>query len=1088
MSKKVPSVPESLPAGLKVWVGWSHLVAARNDFDSPAASTAAMEPEAITRPLEKYLAAIHAFVPAVLSPDANDLAISDDDRDRMMNALRDATEDGRLFALLRRFLEVMDAGNRVGRFRMGIPYLPAPDPAQQASPVQHALFRNMVEFAPVKAAFEQSLQCTDELSTDAEWGRILFSALVYGGLLSPQYLMAIPEALARAEPEVRWLLLAPKTLSADTVAPTPQRWLPDPLTRLLLIRLRQLERDAIDSSNGSEYRKVMKLIRAYAKARGFADRIGNGFRSISGPVTTRMSITMPGWLVGYATGRRPSTSLPEWAWDRLISPHARVATELIRRERATEASNAVVENDEDSDGGSSDEFTDESDWPKQLRELGSVILEGDHRLRDRIRTWRKAKAASLLPSVNRVAQWASEYLLGTRRGKRANKYRTVYAKINAGGSRIVGQVGNLDPITLSEDVLLEIYQNALEDTVSIDAQRRVARALQSFHEFLASEAGRLAKELRRESEFPSLADSGIFQVSGKGGAKVDANFISFHVFLLAIAWLSQAARNRYGAERAESLVMIAYLGYFAGLRRSEAVGICIGEVLWGAQEFYILVHKNSLRGVKTKSSHRILPIMHFMPKEFRKRLVALCEIRLRQTNDLSAPMFPEFVRGRQANAKDPALNLITEALQRAANDETLRFHHLRHSFANTMLLMFVLPEIGGVAALPDWFLPTDDDRKRWMTGAAIRDSILGKTRISRRALLQISHLLGHSGTRITLGSYLHISDLILHIYARRLTPALDDITLSALSGITESYVGYFRRGAKPKPSDSGNRYAAILTDLTVRMLNPRRKTRKTERRPRVDIAKVPALDVPRDPAAFVIHVAHALSQGLNHGADPEYLARIFGLEPDLLRQAMNSAKLLPAGMLREHGDPPVKDEPILEMPVGDMQTGMVTSAINAMVRASLDDRGKISHGVMRRMETILSDVTEAWIPDSYLKMRFESLPAAKRWIWFLDQLGFKDGAVALHSPSVGDRLASAQRQLDYWDDLLGLKVKKDEDPPSREAHSGSGKGVVRIVVDLNKVPEGKCNFKKPKGLFGVRFALGLVSVIGLPFLMKLSAV
>jgi DNA-binding IscR family transcriptional regulator len=226
---------------------------------------------------------------------------------------------------------------------------------------------------------------------------------------------------------------------------------------------------------------------------------------------------------------------------------------------------------------------------------------------------------------------------------------------------------------------------------------------------------------------------------------------------------------------------------------------------------------------------------------------------------------------------------------------------------------------------------------------------------------------------------------------------------------------------------------------------------------------------------------------LDHGVDLDRIASSFGLEPDLLRQVISAVRSLPAGILREHGDTPDQGGPMLEMPAGDMQTGMVVRTVDNLVRPCFDDKGKISHGAMRRMVAVVSDVADAWISDSYLEMRYENLPDAKRWLWFLDQLALKDGVMISHVPSIGDRMGSPQMQMEYWRKGLGFDEKqKDRIRSSKGRHSCVAKGVVRITVDLNKVSRKQCSFTKPKGLFGVRFALALVRVIGLPFLLKRS--
>lgn len=1076
------SVPEPLAPELAIWVGWSHLVESRKDLQEPKIAGATLGQPIKSAQLLAYLTALHGVKPDVLGVSAIDLMISDDQRENLMNALRDVAEPGRTFVVLRRFLEVVDAGNRVGRFRMRIRHLPAPEPPQQRSPFQHAIFEQMINFLPTKAAFEDSLGQSSPLSNDAQWGQILFSALVYGGLLKTKWLLAIPDALAFAEPDLRWIVLRPPALSKEKAAPAPRRWFPDPLTRLLLIKARQGKLGPIEVEARQEYRRVMKLIHAYGDERKFSDVLKVGYRSISRPATTSLHLHLPGWLVGYAAERHSSTSLPDWSWERLISPPTRIATELIHRERLR--ATAVPKSEE----GDATEVvnTDEDGWPDQLRKLGSLILKGKSGLRNRIIKWRAHEEKNLLPSVNLLAKWVTESLLKSGAGWHPREFRTVYGMINAGGSRLVGQLGSMDPRGFSEDVFLELYQNALEDTVSVGVRRKVARALKSFHEFLvaeskkeAAEAKKKGIELAQDALVPSLAESGVFVVVGKSGGNVDANLISLDTFFRAMVWLRKAASQKHGESMAACLFLVSALGFFAGLRRSEAIGLCIGDILWEKRSLYVRIRKNSLRGLKTRAGNRILPTMDLMLYDAKKELIAWAEKRLSETGDPTLPLFPEFVRGGIANDKDPRLDLITEALQRAANDETLRYHHLRHSFGTWLLLTFVLAELGGAKALPEWFLPTEQDRARWNAAAYGRDAILGGTRISRRALLQVSHLLGHSGTDITLGSYIHLADFILGLFVRRLAPGLDDNTLGTLAGISKAYVAEIRQGTKAMKFDAGNATAALMIELGDRLVRAGSHKKKVRRSRKVNLSSSPVVEAPRAPGQYLLHVGRALHSIAGDILGIPAIATINGIPQERLTECYERILVMPAGAAFEHGDNPKNsNHALLELPVGDMQTGMALRTVDAIGSLYRDGDGEAASRLVtrRKLEALLGDFLKRWVPGTYLTMRFDGLPEAKRWIWFLGKLDLKDGVVVAHVAGSGTALPSAARQRDYWKDGLGVEFIE---AARKQTACGMTRGMVDIWIDLSKIPAKKCSFNKPKGLFGVRFALVLTQAIGL---------
>lgn len=114
-------------------------------------------------------------------------------------------------------------------------------------------------------------------------------------------------------------------------------------------------------------------------------------------------------------------------------------------------------------------------------------------------------------------------------------------------------------------------------------------------------------------------------------------------------------------------------------------------------------------------------------------------------------------------------------------------------------------------------------------------------------------------------------------------------------------------------------------------------------------------------------------------------------------------------------------------------------------------------------------------------MCFDTLPDAKRWIWLLGKLGFEQGIVVRHicGKVEGKSFPAAARQQGYWAKQLGLEVEA----ATEAGLSCMTRGSVLISVDLRRVPENACRYRKESGLVGVRFALmyaGLIGTSGLP--------
>lgn len=1078
---KTPLV-DSLPRDARIWVGWSHLLEVRNDLSDREIAQQALDIDLASKELRAILSAIWSITPQVLQVEVSELAISDQERDSIMQALRDVAEPGRQFILLRRFLEVVDAGIQVGRFRMRIPYVPAPPPPQAPSPFRHERFESYVQFLPLLKAFEQSLSADSSLSNDGQWGQVLFSAMAYGALLKAKWLMAIPAALDGGDPQLRWLYLRPaKPESKDVAAPEPRRWFPDPLTRLLLLELRKQERFLVDFTVRPDYHWVIKLIRVYAKERDFLQRCPKGLRAITQPLTTRLYLHVPPWLVSYATEQRPSSSLPEWSWQRLVNPPSAISSELTPREKIQAARVASSLNDEeDGENDVHDEAADETTWPEQMRSLAVEIRKGNEGLRDRIDRWLKVQTNELLPSVQRFAEWLFDDVTKSKSGRHLRKSSTVYQMLNGGGSRLVGQFGKIDPLAVHEEsTFVEWYQNALEDAPSVGTRRKVARTLKSFHQYLVDRSAREAKA--GEASVPPVTESGLFVVTGRSNGTVDANVIGLDTFFRAIVWLRKAGGERLGHAMAEQLSLIAVLGFFAGLRRSEALGLLIGDVL-GANDLHLIVRPNGLRDLKTRAGHRHLPLMDMLPLVEQQRLKAWVEKRQVKAG-LSDPLFPEFVGPYGVRNTDPRLELITEALQRAADDETLRFHHLRHSFATWMLFKLFVGEAGGPKTLPDWFLPTEHDRRRWVAAVTERNQLLGESPVSRRALYQVSHLMGHSGADITLSSYIHLSDFMLGQLVPRLIPEMSLDRVAALVKMNPKYLATLATLPEVAVMDGVTQTARLLMTIAARAGKIGHQE-ESQPLPAINFSSPPAKKKPVQAYELLDHHVQALRELIASPDQIQLIADKYQINAAVLTNTLLRIEKLTPGIGDESGLPDVVREQnrrvIPHFPEGEMQVTIARHMVSALVdylRASAEKHVAPS-AKLKPVKMLVEGFNDHWVPGTFLTTRFDSLPDAKRWLWFVGLLKFSSGVTVEHVPGRGEGFPSAARQIDYWSKGLGIEIC----PNGTGTTSSVTRGEVLVSISLKRVPKSIVPYRKDSGVTAVRSVLVFLNLLGLnPF-------
>lgn len=1070
-----------LPEGVRIWVGWSHLFSSFEGLDDPAFRSMSLDINALDKKQQSVIAKLHRLSPAIFELSDKPVKQTRDEIKSLLSSIGDVAETGRRFWLKRCFLEVIEAVNATGRFDIPIPYLAAPMPDPPASPFVLEDEIRLAGIRPLIRAFHKSLGESSKLDPDAWWGRVLLSAMINGGLLKTSFLCALPDAVLDSEPQMRWFVLRPMAAGAPEAAVLPRRWFPDPCTRLLCARGRQDKYPSIPILDRSPYRQVYKLISAYARARGFANLMPKGIKELMRALKTRLHHHLPPWMVDFAIDRQVSVSLPEWSWNRLICPPTAFRVDLTERECLIPvARGAVSKNRDEGEDGE-----DQTQWPQQLRQLASLLHDGKVDLRKRICEWRESNANNLLPSVCLISEWVTDWLLTKGAGRKVKRFRTVYGMVNAIGGRLVGQLGRSDLLELeSADAFVEIYQAALEDTVSTGARRRVANALRAFHEYLVA-----------KRNVTAIDGNELFAVAGRVSNLVDANIISLDLFFRTLRWLRMEAVRLYGEDVAKELELIAVVGYCCGLRRSEAIGLTTEDIeavdhivnVKMAFETWIAVCPNSLRGLKTRAGHREVPVYLLAFEPELMKLLKWFRERKSQSVGGSTPLFPSFVRNGKVSDTDPRLDLITRALQHCADDSTLRFHHLRHSFASWLLFMLWLGEEENLSILPDWFLPTDHDKTRWKVAARLRKSLLGEAPTNRRTALQVSALMGHTGTDITFSTYIHLSDFIVGRVVRRLTPDLNHGTLASLSGYSSLYL---RKLASVVKYEGRPEYksASFVDEIADRVLREGQHKTPNVRARKVEFSSTTPVAMPTNQLERMLHIARAINDVGGSLAKISSIARRFGCEVSELRGWHAAYAALPPGILRLNGQGDVRESsqfvPI-ELPVGK---ALQLSAEVLSTFQRLSDVGDPPDSkptwTRAKLFAIVEEFGRAWIAGSYLSVNTESVAKAKNWLWWIEKIGFRGGAKACHFASTGvsDKggeiikkyVPSALRQRDYWEETLGI----EQIPDAGESVYSGIRGCVRIDVDVRVGDEEESAYRKVTALYGVRFVLAMKRVLG----------
>lgn len=204
--------------------------------------------------------------------------------------------------------------------------------------------------------------------------------------------------------------------------------------------------------------------------------------------------------------------------------------------------------------------------------------------------------------------------------------------------------------------------------------------------------------------------------------------------------------------KAELAKLFFLLGFYVGLRRKEIKGLQFKDFHHYRGAFDTLhVRPNKYRELKSTDSSRNLPLDALVPAQLLEELYQFIDKAKSKHISKSTSTFHYF-DGSELNE---AFSLLTQVVQGVTGDQTLRFHHCRHSFCNWNLMQFYSPAFTDAKAYP--FLNHEYFNQ---TRRNLLIKRLGITSFSRKGFWAVGAMLGHSSPATTTSSYFHLADFL----------------------------------------------------------------------------------------------------------------------------------------------------------------------------------------------------------------------------------------------------------------------------------------------------------------------------------------
>ena len=696
-------------------------------------------------------------------------------------------------------LKFLIRGLETGKSLLGwehvtVPSMPIMAPREPArfTPIH---FRSLNALNPIQAAFCASLEREHELTSSKYIGKILLSAVMYGGLLDKKWLTPLLRGLpdmVRMHGSLMWLDLRrayvypKKEGHPEKIKYIHRRWFPDPLTQALIVMLHESHPEHLEACARLDALFSLKdVIYSLAPDKQACPSITEFYEG----ATTWLGLRMPSFLVSFATGKTASVSLPPHVWTRLLNDRA-IAAPL----------DGDDEESADPHGTAFAVVTQESkyDLVKQdaLRKRLTSLL-GDARrsrttsgpARERVEEFLENNIEEMVPVLQMLCRWAIELLshlpvvVHGRKSRTALQPSSAVRYLNAVDRGLIACAGDEDISSYDAKELREFYDDVIKLAKSKKHKLSSALQLYLFHHFLMRAYGA-----------PVIDLDGLVGRSGPAELSVEANLIGPRMFRLVLEDLGwgQPVLSKLQSVRC----LVAMLGYRCGLRRHEAICIRIGDI-FGETYLEVVIRTSGLNRPKTRDSKRRIPVHALLEPDELAALKAWRNNRIAEEgkNCLNAPLF-----GNPGNPKPYDLNdiftAIHEAMRRVSGDPSARFHHLRHSFPNRLLIALLsddLPVPENAPAGIRQFLSNPEDSTR------LKKTLFGNMPMGRQFLYGISAMLGHADPSTTLLSYVHLCDWMLGQSLRRpeAQPVLSPDAIMKVTGLKRAMV--FRSRA-----DSGN--------------------------------------------------------------------------------------------------------------------------------------------------------------------------------------------------------------------------------------------------------------------------------------------
>jgi integrase len=555
-----------------------------------------------------------------------------------------------------------------------------------------------------------------------------------------------------------------------------QRWFPDPITEMLIVR----GIDPLGQFAPSSNRNIFNHLRQFMKAMGISkDLLPGSLAALTETSSIYWESRGTQVDIRYARNRFISQSLKSEVWLRLNRRDDQKPEAFLSASHPSTTSLGVEVRDDTVLGNDSDEIHAVQDdqnslitwWPEFLDKLNSIPTVGQSRADVKVSC--EAFLSTLnwdLPTYFKIyTEWLLAMLDGASSSGNPLQPETILGYFKHVTPAMLSVFGTQDlDVNVAAERVVESYGTILELIPTGIRRVTLAKGMRELHEHLV-----------RHYQFDPVDPVDTFGKEAEV-AVVEARIISVDEYYRADLVLKEYVFQQISPHLISVARLVLTLAFRTGMRRMEIFMLRLSDIHL-EKSGDILVRPHAQRRLKSISSRRRIPICALMEPDELDRLNRWITQRKSKPGNENSELLFALPTGDMVSVEG-VVDLIHRALREVTGERDLHLHHLRHSFATWTYL-----KLRSVAypKLADLFQHLPKTHVYLSKPQELRNQLIpGKHSIpSRSDAYCVSRLLGHSGPNISLNHYIHSTDLLIYGMTCRNAEQIEGPVLIGASGL-----------------------------------------------------------------------------------------------------------------------------------------------------------------------------------------------------------------------------------------------------------------------------------------------------------------